>query len=108
MTEAVSGTATTARRLLFTWCCRSADGHGLSSWSCRKRDCYSDEHYVPTLMAYLGLDNETTCSGNTMHVSWQSSSGQLTPQSRLLYMAVVTMVTCTAAESYEHVLGASW
>ncbi|CAK0758242.1 hypothetical protein CVIRNUC_002605 [Coccomyxa viridis] len=42
----------------------------------RKRDCYSDEHYVPTLMAYLGLDNETTCSGNTMHVSWQSSSGK--------------------------------
>ncbi len=40
-------------------------------------------------MAYLGLDNETTCSGNTMHVSWQSSSGQLTPQSRLLYIAVV-------------------
>lgn len=44
----------------------------------RKRDCYSDEHYVPVLLAYLGLDNETTCNGNTMHVSWQSSSGTLT------------------------------
>ena len=31
---------------------------------------------MPGLMAYLGLDNETTCSGNTMHVSWQSSTGE--------------------------------
>ena len=42
----------------------------------RKRDCYSDEHYVPVLLASLGLDNETTCNGNTVHVSWQSGSGE--------------------------------
>ena len=41
----------------------------------RKRSCYSDEHYVPVLLATLGLDNETTCSGNTVHVSWQSGTG---------------------------------
>ena len=41
----------------------------------RKRDCYADEHYVPVLLASLGLDNETTCNGNTVHVSWQSGSG---------------------------------
>ena len=53
--------------------------HPARSSLCRKRDCYSDEHYVPVLMAYLGLDNETTCSGNTMHVSWQSSTGEISP-----------------------------
>ena len=43
--------------------------------ACRKRDCYADEHYVPVLLATLGLDNETTCNGNTVHVSWQSGTG---------------------------------
>ena len=46
---------------------------------CRKRDCYADEHYVPVLLATLGLDNETTCNGNTVHVSWQSGTGAGSP-----------------------------
>lgn len=63
--------------LHFPWC--MCQPHQAPSSLRRKRDCYSDEHYVPVLMAYLGLDNETTCSGNTMHVSWQSSTGEITP-----------------------------
>ena len=26
-----------------------------------QRFCVSDEHYTPTLLAFLGLDNETDC-----------------------------------------------
>ncbi len=26
-----------------------------------QRFCVSDEHYTPTLLAYMGLDNETDC-----------------------------------------------
>ena len=60
---------------------------------CRKRDCYSDEHYVPVLMAYLGLDNETTCSGDTMHVSWQSSTGEVCRSTVLSSCVIETLTT---------------
>lgn len=42
---------------------------------CRERDCYSDEHFVPVLLAAHGLDNETTCRGNTMSVLWSTGAG---------------------------------
>ncbi|KAK9822232.1 hypothetical protein WJX81_002852 [Elliptochloris bilobata] len=42
----------------------------------RERDCYSDEHFVPVLLAAHGLDNETTCAGNTMSVLWSSTAGK--------------------------------
>lgn len=32
--------------------------------------CYSDEHYVPTLLAYLGKDQETDCWGFLVNVDW--------------------------------------
>ena len=41
----------------------------------RERDCYADEHFVPVLLAAHGLDNETTCAGNTMSVLWSTSVG---------------------------------
>ena len=42
---------------------------------CRERDCYADEHFLPVLLAAHGLDNETTCAGNTMSVLWSTSAG---------------------------------
>ena len=36
----------------------------------RWRDCYSDEHYFATLLATKGLDAETDCLGQIMHVDW--------------------------------------
>ena len=34
----------------------------------------SDEHYLPTTLAYYGLDNETACSDGFAHVHWNSPS----------------------------------
>jgi Core-2/I-Branching enzyme len=31
-----------------------------------------DEHYLPTILAFNGLDNETTCSDGFAHVYWES------------------------------------
>lgn len=31
-----------------------------------------DEHYLPTILAYHGLDNETTCTDGFAHVNWPS------------------------------------
>ncbi|KAK9863331.1 hypothetical protein WJX84_003503 [Apatococcus fuscideae] len=36
----------------------------------RKRDCFPDEHYYPTLLATQGRDVETDCRGWVMHVDW--------------------------------------
>ncbi|KAJ1421392.1 core-2/I-branching enzyme-domain-containing protein [Ochromonadaceae sp. CCMP2298] len=35
----------------------------------------SDEHYLPSILAARGLDNETTCSDGFAYVYWASSSG---------------------------------
>lgn len=35
-----------------------------------RRFCVSDEHYIPTLLAALGLDAETDCQGGVTHTSW--------------------------------------
>ncbi|KAK9831707.1 hypothetical protein WJX74_006651 [Apatococcus lobatus] len=35
-----------------------------------RRTCVADEHYVPTLMAMHGLDDETDCLGMMTHTSW--------------------------------------
>ncbi len=33
--------------------------------------CISDEHYVPTLLAVMGRENETDCLGASMHTDWR-------------------------------------
>lgn len=45
---------------------RSFEQHCWSAWEPRRkawRDCFSDEHYFPTLLAVLGRENETECEG---------------------------------------------
>lgn len=37
---------------------------------CDFRVCYSDEHYIPTLLAKHGLDHETDCSGELTDRDW--------------------------------------
>lgn len=34
----------------------------------------ADEHYLPTILAYYGLDNETTCGDGFVHVFWRSDA----------------------------------
>eukprot|EP00884_Botryococcus_braunii_P016679 jgi/Botrbrau1/3695/Bobra.0008s0022.1 len=36
--------------------------------------CYSDEHYIPSLLAYHGLESETDCWGGVMYADWQTGS----------------------------------
>eukprot|EP00884_Botryococcus_braunii_P021938 jgi/Botrbrau1/8428/Bobra.0237s0047.1 len=42
----------------------------------RQRDCVSDEHYIPTLLAYLGVDNETDCLGCLVSTRWSGKKGK--------------------------------
>ena len=51
-------------------------------WRLRWRDCYSDEHYFPTLMASLGKDLETDCVGQLINVDW--SRGGAHPRAYLV------------------------
>jgi hypothetical protein len=51
---------------IFRSLCRPRWDHG---W-CDFRVCYSDEHYVPTLLAIHGLDNETDCHGELIDRDW--------------------------------------
>ena len=39
------------------------------------RECFSDEHYISTLLAMHGLDHETDCLGVNMHADWQHKDG---------------------------------
>lgn len=39
-------------------------------WVCRWRDCFSDEHYMPSLIAYKQLGHETDCVGRLVGVDW--------------------------------------
>ncbi|KAK9829906.1 hypothetical protein WJX72_008600 [[Myrmecia] bisecta] len=39
----------------------------------RARGCYPDEHYFPTLLAYYGLEKETSCASNTVYVDWRGA-----------------------------------
>jgi Core-2/I-Branching enzyme len=41
---------------------------------CRQYTCYSDEHYIPSLLAYHGLESETDCWGGVMYADWQTGS----------------------------------
>ncbi|KAL6782791.1 hypothetical protein ACKKBG_A08140 [Auxenochlorella protothecoides x Auxenochlorella symbiontica] len=43
------------------------------------RVCYSDEHYIPTLLAVHGLDNETDCSGSTTDANWDRRADKYSP-----------------------------
>ena len=36
----------------------------------RKYLCFSDEHYIPTLLAIRGWDSETDCLGYNVHTDW--------------------------------------
>ena len=36
----------------------------------RKYLCFSDEHYIPTLLAIRGWDSETDCFGYNVHTDW--------------------------------------
>lgn len=36
----------------------------------REYVCYSDEHYIPTLLSLRGLENQTDCLGYTVAVDW--------------------------------------
>jgi len=40
----------------------------------RWRMCYLDEHYVPSLLAFHGLDNETDCRGGLVTANWTGSA----------------------------------
>lgn len=33
--------------------------------------CVSDEHYFATVVAFSGVDHESTCVGNVVHNTWQ-------------------------------------
>jgi hypothetical protein len=39
---------------------------------CRERDCYADEHYMASLLAYLQMGDETDCAGFLVNVSWKN------------------------------------
>ena len=51
---------------IFRLLCRARWDH---DW-CDFRVCYSDEHYIPTLLAMHGLDNETDCTGELTDKDW--------------------------------------
>lgn len=36
----------------------------------RWRICYLDEHYIPSLLAFHGLDDETDCRGGLVTANW--------------------------------------
>jgi len=40
-------------------------------WVSRSYECYSDEHYLPVLLAYAGKQEETDCTGLIMNVDWE-------------------------------------
>ena len=52
---------------LFRAICKSQDWDETLK---RRYDCYSDEHYIPTLLASAGRDNETDCLGYYVNVDW--------------------------------------
>ena len=35
-------------------------------------DCYSDEHYIPTLLSVMGRENETSCQRTITNVDWRT------------------------------------
>lgn len=52
--------------------CRSGHFHDLCKiWVRRSYECYSDEHYMPVLLAYAGKQEETDCTGLIMNVDWE-------------------------------------
>ena len=39
-------------------------------WGHRWHQCFVDEHYMPTLLAWLGKDAETDCKGHLADADW--------------------------------------
>ncbi|CAL8472071.1 g11613 [Coccomyxa elongata] len=60
---------------LFQRYCQNAWDNDVNRW----RDCFSDEHYMPSLLAYLQLGHETDCVGRLVGVDW--SQGGAHPRS---------------------------
>lgn len=46
---------------------------GLSNPEVIRRFCVSDEHYIPSLLAVYGLEDECYCDGVMTHVYWQGN-----------------------------------
>jgi Core-2/I-Branching enzyme len=42
----------------------------------RWRMCFLDEHYIPSLLAFHGLDNETDCHGGLATANWTMPKAQ--------------------------------
>ena len=40
----------------------------------RKRVCLTEEHYIPSYLSYLGLENETDCRGWLLSATWDPPS----------------------------------
>lgn len=51
----------------------------------RKYLCFSDEHYIPTLLAIRGWDSETDCFGYNVHTDW--TEGGPHPVSVVLFLS---------------------
>lgn len=50
-------------------------------WTARNwndRFCTSDEHYVPTLLAWSGLEGEATCGGGITYTEWRARAAHPT------------------------------
>ena len=45
-----------------------------SKWG-KELECFSDEHYISTLLAVHGLDRETDCLGVVTHADWGHKNG---------------------------------
>ena len=58
----------------------------------RNRDCFSDEHYFPTLLAVKGLDQESDCKGLVMNVDWSRGG----PHPRAYTLREVSAARCVA------------
>ncbi|KAK9862414.1 hypothetical protein WJX84_009242 [Apatococcus fuscideae] len=44
------------------------------------RTCFSDEHYISTLLAVHGLDDETDCDGFVTHADWEHITDIMHPR----------------------------
>lgn len=65
--------------------------YGFSRW----RDCFSDEHYMPSLLAYLQLGHETDCVGRLVGVDW--SQGGAHPRSYTVQDVNPDMCACASS-----------
>ena len=78
--------------------------------ACRWRMCFLDEHYIPSLLAFHGLDDETDCRGGLVTANWtlpgakhpvEYSPAQIRPQLCApipwLHLETTTRVLCCSS-----------